>query len=235
MACPAPSGWALASRQRLGTPAHGLGRHAVPQRLRSHPRVAHASAASVWPRRQWPRPAGDQSRGAGGGTAKRCDTRRLRGASGARLPSSGGSHLPWRRVGEGIPCTACRGLPRRGVGGGPAVRCLPRGGGGGAAALRSRCAHATGIVLGAHSGRVVSGAGLGPLAVRVVAGGRVCGGRGVGGTCWRGSGARRRLTSHWSRRQQPPLVPRSGCWRGSPRAFGPLCVGSNLDTQPEVG
>ncbi len=30
----------------------------------------------------------------------------------------------------------------------------------------------------------------------------------------------RDLTSHWSRRQQPPLVPRSGCWRGSPRALG---------------
>ena len=28
------------------------------------------------------------------------------------------------------------------------------------------------------------------------------------------------LTTHWSRRQQPPLVPRCGCWRGSPRAFG---------------
>jgi hypothetical protein len=25
------------------------------------------------------------------------------------------------------------------------------------------------------------------------------------------------LTTHWSRRQQPPLVPRCGCWRGSPR------------------
>ncbi len=31
----------------------------------------------------------------------------------------------------------------------------------------------------------------------------------------------RPLTTHWSRRQQPPLVPRSGCWRGSPRALGP--------------
>jgi hypothetical protein len=29
----------------------------------------------------------------------------------------------------------------------------------------------------------------------------------------------RPLTSHWSRRQQPPLVPRSGCRRGSPRAL----------------
>ena len=27
-------------------------------------------------------------------------------------------------------------------------------------------------------------------------------------------------TKHWSRRQQPPLVPRSGCQRGSPRALG---------------
>ena len=33
--------------------------------------------------------------------------------------------------------------------------------------------------------------------------------------------SRPRLTSHWSRRQQPPLVPRCGCWRGSPRALGP--------------
>jgi hypothetical protein len=42
----------------------------------------------------------------------------------------------------------------------------------------------------------------------------------------RGASRRRRvvpmrpLTTHWSRRQQPPLVPRSGCWRGSPRALG---------------
>ena len=28
------------------------------------------------------------------------------------------------------------------------------------------------------------------------------------------------LTTHWSRRQQPSLVPRSGCWRGSPRTLG---------------
>src|SRR5438128_1366755 len=26
---------------------------------------------------------------------------------------------------------------------------------------------------------------------------------------------RQALTTHWSRRQQPPLVPRSGSWRGS--------------------
>jgi hypothetical protein len=30
----------------------------------------------------------------------------------------------------------------------------------------------------------------------------------------------RPLTTHWSRRQQPSLVPRCGCWRGSPRALG---------------
>ena len=39
-----------------------------------------------------------------------------------------------------------------------------------------------------------------------------------------------RLTSHWSRRQQPPLVPRCGCWRGSPRALGPAGVRETQDT-----
>jgi hypothetical protein len=34
----------------------------------------------------------------------------------------------------------------------------------------------------------------------------------------------RPLTTHWSRRHQPPLVPRSGCRRGSPRALGSRLV-----------
>ena len=33
------------------------------------------------------------------------------------------------------------------------------------------------------------------------------------------------LTPQWSRRQQPSLVPRSGCRRGSPLAFGPSSTG----------
>ena len=36
----------------------------------------------------------------------------------------------------------------------------------------------------------------------------------------------RPLTTHWSRRHQPPLVPRCGCWRGSPRALGCLRQGT---------
>ena len=51
----------------------------------------------------------------------------------------------------------------------PAVRWLPRVGGGcgDAAALWSRCPHAMGVVQGAHRGRVVPVAGLGPLVVWV--------------------------------------------------------------------
>jgi len=40
----------------------------------------------------------------------------------------------------------------------------------------------------------------------------------------RGAVLPRPLTTHWSRRQQPPLVPRCGSWRGSPRALGPAGV-----------
>ena len=52
-----------------------------------------------------------------------------------------------------------------------------------------------------------------------------------------GSVPRRGLTLHWSRRQQPPLVPRSGCRRGSPPALdcpphGLLCGGRRPLEQP---
>ena len=43
---------------------------------------------------------------------------------------------------------------------------------------------------------------------------------GGGGSPRRSTIPSRPLTTHWSRRQQPPLVPRCGSWRGSPRAFG---------------
>ena len=39
----------------------------------------------------------------------------------------------------------------------------------------------------------------------------------------------RPLTTHWSRRQQPSLLRRCGCWRGSPRALGP--AGTKAQTE----